>query len=490
MELHEPQLQGSQVRFSWEVTPATELYTRTEFRLSFPAGLDLTVVPRALWWRIQMLCLHTHWALLRPCLVRLPVSLGDAEREFWRRLIDNVAIQLEAYGSRPRASPAVQIADRGPRLEPTRVQADPGRVTVAFSGGKDSLVLTGLVSELLGAPLLVSVTSPVTWARDHSPGARDRTRAEVARRLGAESIEVTSDFRTAWEMPFSARDACRLGVHELSDLPLYQAAVAAVSAATGRGRMLMASEADLQYNAELDGRVVLHPEFLSCAVTQDALDALLGRFGLSQGSLSYPLHMPQVQELLLRRYGHLADLQYSCWKAPAGRQACSHCEKCFQIALVTLAAGASPTTVGIDPVEVLCAFADWRLDTEPAHLGPDLHESRRARHHIVRGLQAQPTEAVDAILDADPGAVAGRRRGEALAVYARLRADSMWQVVPPAPGYIGGFLDRVPADLRPGLRLILDQYFRPAAEPEFAGIVKRSRELTDSITAPLIAPGG
>ena len=77
-----------------------------------------------------------------------------------------------------------------------------------------------------------------------------------------------------------------------------------------------------------------------------------------------------------------------------------------------------------------------------------------------------------------------------MAVYARLRADSMWQVPPSAPGYIAGFLDRVPVDLRPGLRSILDQHFRPGAEPEFAGILKRSRELTDWITAPLIAPGG
>ncbi len=490
MELHEPQLQGSQVRFGWEVTPATELYTRTEFRLSFPAGLDLTLVPRALWWRIQMLSLHTHWALLRPCQVELPVSLGDAEREFWLRLIDNVTVQLEAYGSRPRVGRAVQIADRGPPLEPSRVRADPGRVAVAFSGGKDSLVLAGLVSELIGPPLLVTVTSPVSWARDHLPGARDHTRAEVARRLGTESIEVTSDFRTAWEMPFSALDGCRLGVHELSDLPLYQATVAAVSAATGRGRMLMASEADLQYNAELDGRVVLHPEFLSCAVTQDALDALLGRFGLSQGSLCFPLHMPQVQELLLRRYGHLADLQYSCWKAPAGHQACSHCEKCFQIALVSLATGVSPGTVGIDAVEVLCAFADWPLEAERAHRGPDLHESRSARHHVVRCLQAQSTETVEAILATDSRACADPRRGEALAVYARLRADSLWQVPPRAPGYIAGFLERVPADLRTDLRSILDQHFRPAPEPEFAAILKRSLELTDWITAPLTAPGG
>ena len=93
-----------------------------------------------------------------------------------------------------------------------------------------------------------------------------------------------------------------------------------------------------------------------------------------------------------------------------------HCEKCFQIALVTVAAGLSPTGVGVDPVEVLCAL--------------------------------------------------------------------------PIGGWTPSRRTAAPADLHPGLRSILDQHFRPGAEPEFAGILKRSRELLDWITAPLIAPGG
>ena len=149
----------------------------------------------------------------------------------------------------------------------------------------------------------------------------------------------------------------------------------------------MASEADCQYNIARDGHVIQHLEFVGCAVTQAALDALLSRFGMRQGSLTYPLHMPLVQGLLLRRYRALADLQFSCWQAPEGAQACSACGKCFQIALVTLAEGVSPREVGIDPVRVLCAFGDWRLDAPPSHTGPALHEVRSPRHHMVRCLQ-------------------------------------------------------------------------------------------------------
>jgi len=181
-----------------------------------------------------LICLHTHWALLRPCRVELPVQLGAWEREFWLRLIDNVTVQLEAYGSVRRPGRAVELVGMGPQLEPTRQGSAGNRAAVAFSGGKDSLVLAALLAELTERPLLVTTTSPVAWARDHVGVARERARAEMARLMPVDVIEVRSDFRTCWDLGFSARDGCTLGVHELSDLPLYQAATMAAAAASGR----------------------------------------------------------------------------------------------------------------------------------------------------------------------------------------------------------------------------------------------------------------
>ena len=180
----------------------------------------------------------------------------------------------------------MELVDGGPLLEPEPVTTDRERACVAFSGGKDRLVLTALVAELTERPLAVTVTSPVAWARDHVGAARYRAREEIAARLGIEMIEVRSDFRTAWEMAFSARDGCRLGVHEFSDLPLYHGVMAVVAAARGIGRLSLASEADIQYSGEGDGGVILHPEFPSCAVAQSALDALWRRSGCVRGSSS------------------------------------------------------------------------------------------------------------------------------------------------------------------------------------------------------------
>jgi len=427
------------------------------------------------------------FALLRPCRVELPVSLGQAEREFWLRLVDNVAIQLEAYGSARRPGRAAQLVDSGPPLEPTRQPAAGNRAAVAFSGGKDSTVLAALAAELTDRPLLVMITSPVPWARDHVGVARDVARTEIAKRLPVELVEVTSDFRTAWEISFSQRDGCTLGVHEVSDLPLFQASIAAVAAMAGISRCLMASEANAQYNVSIGDRVLLQRDFMYSAVTQGALDALLQPWGIRQGSLTYPLHVPQVEALLLRRYRKLADLQFSCWQAPDGMRACSACPKCSEIALFALAEGVSPRKVGIDPIRALGFLADRRVDARWGGLEPPIHEHQAPQHHVVHAVQATSSQRVAEILSKDTPANAAERLGEALAIYARLRAEALALTVPAAPGFVTDFLDLVPADLRERVGSIFAEHFRATSEPEFEAMTERARALTAWIAEPLRA---
>jgi hypothetical protein len=211
---------------------------------------------------------------------------------------------------------------------------------------------------------------------------------------------------------------------------------------------------------------------------------MLRRFGLRQGSLTYPLHVPQVEGLLLRRYRHLADLQFSCWRAPPGEQSCSACRKCFALAVLALAEGVSPRAIGIDPVSALCAFSEWRVDGPRPDPGPVLSEYRTGRHHMVRALQCRPTGEVAALLadEEDP------RREQALAVYSRLHTDALEVVVPPAPGYVSPFLGLVHDDLRDPLRAILAQHFEPTDEPELAAMAQRAHALAAWISAPLEHP--
>ncbi len=484
--LHPPEVVGQEVVFGWEVTPPTELYRANGFRLTFPPELDITVIPPGLWLRLAMLCLHVHWALLRPCRIELPFYLGPAERGFWLRMIDTATYQLEVCGGQQRPGRAAELLDEGPALPPTPIATNADRAAAAFSGGKDSLVQAGLLAELTDRPLLVTTTSPVEWARDQTGAARARTLGTIESRLPVELMEVHSDFRACWDNAFATHEGSVMSVNELTDVLLYQATTIAVAAASGISRSFMASEADLQYNAPRDGEVVQHSHFTSSAATLGAVDQLLRQFGLRLGTLTHALHMPQVMSLLWRRYPRLTDLQFSCWSAAEGAQACSTCGQCYEVAMAILAEGHSPTAAGIDPVALLRAWAAPRpQDPRRAHL-PALHPVRRPRDKTAQMIQAMTAEQVAEILRADSVAAGDPDLPDALAGYERLRERALGHECPRPPGYIGEFLETVDADLRDRLRLIFDQYFEASEEGELARMYRRSQSLSRWIADPLV----
>lgn len=476
--LHAPRVSANEVQFEWEVTPATWLYGRNGFRLTLPDQLDAGRVPYALWLRLGMLCLHVHWALLRPCRVELPFYIGPREREFWRRLSGHAAVQLEAYGAKPCTRAPVTLHDDGPTLAPSPAPKRHDRLAAAFSGGKDSLTQAGLLAELTERPLLVTTTSPVPWANDHLGAFRERVLSEITRRLPVDVAEVRSDFRACWDNGFAHSQQCLMTVNELTDVLLYQAATIAAAAAAGIPRALEASEADLQYNKSAGGEVIQHGHFAGSAVPHRAVSRLLGQFGLGLGSLTYPLHGDQVQLLLHRRYGQIADLQFSCWSAEDGEQACSECRQCYEIAIALLGGGISPRRAGIDPGRVLPAWAEWR----PEHkvpTGPTLHPVRTPRDKGVRAILATPLERVAEILDDDPS------REAALDGYRRVRARVGGESVPPHPGYIGALLQQVDVDLREPLRGIFDEHFEATVDPELAAMASRADSVVRWIADPL-----
>src|SRR6187402_673626 len=102
IELHAPEIQGQTVNFRWNVSPATSLYTRNCFQMTFPSSLDLSRVPRRLWWDILLICLHQHWLLLRPCQINLPLKLSEPEKGFWLQLLQNAADTLETTRTETR----------------------------------------------------------------------------------------------------------------------------------------------------------------------------------------------------------------------------------------------------------------------------------------------------------------------------------------------------------------------------------------------------
>jgi hypothetical protein len=97
----------------------------------------------------------------------------------------------------------IEIAEHGPGLVRAPVAGD-GRCATTFSGGKDSLVQTGLLAELTTRPVLVTITSPIPGTDHHVTARRRHVLREIAMRRDAIHVEVLSEGAVptvAWSNP-------------------------------------------------------------------------------------------------------------------------------------------------------------------------------------------------------------------------------------------------------------------------------------------------
>ncbi len=485
--LHEPLVSSHAVEFRWEVDPATPLYRRTSFALRFPDDCPLDDVPVALWRTIAVLCLHSHWTLLRPCRVELAWTLAPGEREFWLRLLDAAVVTLEATRGGADVARAIDLHDDGPSSPPAPAR-DTGCAVTAFSGGKDSLLQLGLLAELGQRPIAVMTTSPMPPMHDHTTPRRRTLMGEIVWRRRIELVEVCSDFRAAWDNDFARLRGHQIAVNEITDTFLYLASALVVGWLRGAPRIFLASEAELQETVLRDGRVVQHPHFMYSAVTQQALDALLARHGLRYGSTNYPLHSGQVQRLLWTRYHDLRDLQYSCWRVGPDQAACSACAQCLRVAITALAAGGSPAAMGIDLVHLLPLMRDWS-PAEPRGDGlPDDRVKASLHGHVVREVAAvSPLALARRLVAGDPRRLFDRHALAAIRAYAALRRRLVARTASvPAPGYRRAYLALVDGALRDRLAAIFDGAFASADVDEDAAALARTRSLATWISAPLM----
>ena len=109
IKLYAPEIEGETATFRWSVDPATSLYTRCSFQLTFPSSWICHVFLSRLWWDILLICLHQHWLLLRPCQIQLPLELSEAEKGFWLQLLQIAADTLESTRTEMRPTQPLGI---------------------------------------------------------------------------------------------------------------------------------------------------------------------------------------------------------------------------------------------------------------------------------------------------------------------------------------------------------------------------------------------
>lgn len=134
--LRHPDIHACKASFSWTVDPPCSLYKTTAFTLYFPDTIRVDKVPESVWWTIFLTCLHSHWILLRPCTVTIPVRLPPGHLEVWRRLLDAEIDTADAYRESPPESGGVELVESGDPVEPPVPVPEHGRCATAFSGGR------------------------------------------------------------------------------------------------------------------------------------------------------------------------------------------------------------------------------------------------------------------------------------------------------------------------------------------------------------------
>lgn len=472
IRIEAPRVDGDAVHFAWSVDPSTPLYRRTAFALRFPAPIDPAAIPERVWWTIALLCLHPHWALLRPCRVTLPVRLGRGEAEFWSRLVDASVATLEAHRGGGDVDRAIEIIESGEPLATAAPLPELGRCAAAFSGGKDSLLQAGLLCELAKDVLLVTTTSPMPPLHDHDTLRRRQVlRDVVLRRPSATLVEVHTDFRSSWKNDFPPDVGYQVAVNELTDTFLYLSSVIAAAWSHGATHLFLASEGEVQENVEIEGRLVQHPHAMYSAVTQSALSALLAPLGMRHSSAIAPLRSHQVQQLLWKRYGDLADLQYSCWRVEESEATCSSCSQCLRIAFAALSSGELPARMGIDLVKLMKSMHAWE---------PRLQESALPGPRVARELHLQTARMIAVTPLRHFMRATGTFAFATLSRFLSLRRRMRHHATGNAPGWRPAYL----AHVDPLLRDRIDSIYREAFSAEDAReMFERGRKLTEWITA-------
>lgn len=448
--------------------------------MTFPASVSPAAIPEAVWSYVAVICLHSHWPLLRPCRVTLPHAATPVEIETWLRLLDSECWSLDSIRRD-------YTREREIVLEPGRVPAraapvgPSARAATAYSSGRDSLVQTGLLCELTTRPLLVTVTSPMPGSHDHTSPRRRQVLDAIALRREVEQVEVVSDYRTVFDnRAVYEPQAFPVTVNEVSDVFLYFAALLVVAWSRGIGRLFVAGEADIQMNETIDGRLVQYYQHMYTLPTQRALGAVLSRFGVSYSSLIAPLYHRDAWALLAGRYEDLADLQTSCWSMGEGQAACSRCSNCFGAAVAHMMHDLDPSRLGIDVGRLFAQEDSWTMPTDG--WSRDLLTTRADLQMDAGDYRALEELPLRKILASVRGATPRQRLQVARGVRARRKRGRELGVAP-VRGFASSFLPYTDPDLAPALARIFASELR--ADRHDDGSAERGDALFRWITEPL-----
>lgn len=268
------------------------------------------------------------------------------------------------------------------RNGPGAWRAEPGRIAVLASGGKDSLLSHGLLRE---AGLDVHAVFGNESGRHWYTALNAYRHFEEAAPERTARVWMNSDRVFAWmlrHLPFVREDFGRVRSDEypirLWTVAVFLFGALPVLRTRGIGRVVVGDEFDTSRRVRHEGIPHYDGLYDQSRWFDDALTRFYRRKGwpLSQFSILRPLSELLIQKTLAERYPDLLAHQVSCHAASVDGhrvRPCGKCEKCRRIVAMLLAVEREPASCGYTEEQVRECLA--RLAEKGVH-----QEAPAARH--------------------------------------------------------------------------------------------------------------
>jgi creatinine amidohydrolase/Fe(II)-dependent formamide hydrolase-like protein len=289
----------------------------------------------------------------------------------------------------PASTPASPPAGRraAPRQGRWRLwETSPERHAVMSSGGKDSLLTHGLLSEISGEvhPIFVN-ESGRHWLTALNAYRHFQTHVAHTARVWTNSDRVFAWFLR--QLPFIRQDFADVRSDEYP-IRLWTVAVFLFGALPllrkrGVGRLLIGDEYDTSARSSFKGITHYDGLYDQSRYFDNALSRYFMRKGWSivQFSVLRPLSEMLIEKVLAERYPELLRLQTSCHathKEGERVRPCGRCEKCRRIVGMLSAIGADPGQCGYSAEQI------ERCLEEVARKG--VHQETPGARHLLHGL--------------------------------------------------------------------------------------------------------